>query len=59
MGRMGWCGVGRWYHMWKGRARVYGWMGGLSLVFSLLLAIRCMCRCLGPAGVTMLGEYKV
>lgn len=56
---MGWSGVGRWYHMWKERARVDGWMGGLPLVFSLLSVIRCMCRCLGPAGAARLSEYKV
>lgn len=59
MGRVGWSGVGRWYHMWKEGARVDGCMGGLPLVFSLLSVIRCMCRCLGPAGVARLGEYKV
>lgn len=37
-----------------------GWVDCLLsfLFFSLLLAISCMCRCQGPAGVARLGEYK-
>jgi len=60
MGRVWWGGgVGRWYHIWRERVRVDERMGGLPLVFFLLSIIRCMCGCLGPAGVARLGEYKV
>jgi len=55
---VGWGGVGK-----DGMERASKrWVGGLPLVFSLLLVTGCarviMCRCLRPVRVARLGEYK-